>query len=160
MPAKKPTHSTKLVSTQRDDSQIRFPTLYSQSNPSLEPAHNQPAVDEALNSSSNHTSSLEPNTATNGLTDRPSASPDSNETPTQRTHDTDVSATPGCPYHGPILRLEHTQNNSNIVLRPMDLFMSDNRGSQPSLFIRPDDGQLSTSKRCTCVAPEGLELVI
>jgi hypothetical protein len=54
-----------------------------------------------------------------------------------------------CPYHYPILHLEHTPT-SGYGQSPMDRFLTESPSEQSSLFRRPDTGKLTTWKECLC----------
>jgi hypothetical protein len=50
-----------------------------------------------------------------------------------------------CGYHG---TLTHDNNKG---LNPMEKFLAEGASEQYAVFIRPDTGELSISKRCTCL---------
>jgi hypothetical protein len=129
----------------RPSTHIALLTLYPGSNHPVEATNNQSTavVCKDPNVSSNHTSFK----SMSQLRDSPRGSQ-----PNQPTKNTNVVETPNCPYHCMILESVKVPNNHNTDLSPMDRFMFDDTGSQPSLFVRPDNGQLSTSKGCTCIA--------
>lgn len=55
-----------------------------------------------------------------------------------------------CPYHGPILGLQGSNNILGRGLSPMDRFLSEGPSEQYAVFSRPDTGELSISKECSC----------
>ena len=55
-----------------------------------------------------------------------------------------------CPYHGPILQLAASDSNPRQGLNPMERFLSSGPSEQPALLLRPDTGELSISKYCSC----------
>ncbi|KAF2231148.1 hypothetical protein EV356DRAFT_310107 [Viridothelium virens] len=55
-----------------------------------------------------------------------------------------------CPYHGPIVRLEHAYRSSSGQVRPMERFLSEGSHEQSALYIRGDNSKLSTTKDCNC----------
>ncbi|KAF2490080.1 hypothetical protein BU16DRAFT_567176 [Lophium mytilinum] len=56
---------------------------------------------------------------------------------------------PGCMYHAPLLN--HFPTGSHIkALVPVTRWQSEGPSDQPALFSRPDNGELSTSKGCSC----------
>lgn len=55
-----------------------------------------------------------------------------------------------CPYHGPVLQLLPSRNNPNNNFSAIDRFMKEDSSDQHALHIRPDTGQLSISKGCSC----------
>ncbi|ERF72009.1 hypothetical protein EPUS_09390 [Endocarpon pusillum Z07020] len=57
---------------------------------------------------------------------------------------------PSCPYHAPILRMDQAQDPQRQG--PLRRFLNEGVGEQAALFIRPDNGKLSTSRHCTCAA--------
>ena len=57
-----------------------------------------------------------------------------------------------CPYHGSILRSEVPKEPAEACASPMERFEAESLSDQPALFVRPDTGDLSTSKDCTCGA--------
>ena len=57
---------------------------------------------------------------------------------------------PACPYHGPILQLAVSGSNPRQGLNPMERFLSSGPSEQPALLLRPDTGELSISKHCSC----------
>jgi len=65
-----------------------------------------------------------------------------------------------CPYHGPILRLQVTQDNPKREIYPLDRLMCHSPGDQPALFIRPDNGQISIFKGCSCIDVMDLSIVV
>ena len=58
--------------------------------------------------------------------------------------------TAGCPYHGPILRMDHSARGHGSGLDPMSRFLHEGHSEQSALFIRPDTDQPSTSRGCAC----------
>jgi hypothetical protein len=55
-----------------------------------------------------------------------------------------------CPFHEPLLRLASTREDFGRDMAPLDRFMAAGASEQASLFRRPDNGKLSTSKGCLC----------
>lgn len=55
-----------------------------------------------------------------------------------------------CPYHDPILQLIGGVASFDLGLSSMERFMSETSSEQSALFIRADNGELSTSKGCLC----------
>ncbi|KAF1955044.1 hypothetical protein CC80DRAFT_110908 [Byssothecium circinans] len=53
-----------------------------------------------------------------------------------------------CPYHAKVLSGAHEGTTTN--LDPMRRFLAEGPTEQSALFVRPDNGQLSTSKGCIC----------
>ncbi|KAF4306952.1 hypothetical protein GTA08_BOTSDO06016 [Botryosphaeria dothidea] len=60
------------------------------------------------------------------------------------------SKTYACPYHGSVLQMQANTGGSTPGMSPVDRFLVEGPGQQHALFVRPDNGQLSTFKRCTC----------
>jgi hypothetical protein len=56
-----------------------------------------------------------------------------------------------CPYHDPLLRLSLQQNQPRDA-GVMERFLLEGPALQSAVFIRPDNGLLSISKGCTCLA--------
>ena len=57
---------------------------------------------------------------------------------------------PACPYHSPILELAVSGRNLRQELNPMERFLSSGPSEQPAILLRPDTGELSISKYCSC----------
>ncbi|KAF2250293.1 hypothetical protein BU26DRAFT_518703 [Trematosphaeria pertusa] len=53
-----------------------------------------------------------------------------------------------CPYHANVLAMN--SNTTSKGLTPMQRFLSEGATEQSALFVRPDTGELSISKGCTC----------
>lgn len=60
------------------------------------------------------------------------------------------SKTYACQYHGSVLQMQANTGGSTPGMSPMDRFLAEGPGQQHALFVRPDNGQLSTFKGCTC----------
>jgi hypothetical protein len=58
-----------------------------------------------------------------------------------------------CPYHDAILEMHPSRIKPSDV-GVFDRFMAHNPGEQYALFCRPDNGELSTVRPCTCLARE------
>ncbi|KAK2756779.1 hypothetical protein FQN54_005225 [Arachnomyces sp. PD_36] len=59
-----------------------------------------------------------------------------------------------CPYHTPILEGLSTQDHNQGQQLPWNQSMTLDPGNQSALLVRPDNGQLSLSRNCTCVDAE------
>ncbi|KAL2009657.1 hypothetical protein VTN00DRAFT_5464 [Thermoascus crustaceus] len=60
-----------------------------------------------------------------------------------------------CPYHGPILQMDATPGIQGYGMNPMQRFMVHRPGEQYALFNRPDSGEISSSRNCTCATMMG-----
>lgn len=72
-------------------------------------------------------------------------------TPAQLLSGNETFQATACPYHGSIVQMRSNGGGqSHQDMSPMDRFLAEGPGQQYALFVRPDNGQLSTSKGCTC----------
>jgi hypothetical protein len=55
-----------------------------------------------------------------------------------------------CAYHDTVLKM-HPSRITELNMGVFDRFMAHNAGEQYALFIRPDNGELSTFRSCTCL---------
>ncbi|KAH8702801.1 hypothetical protein GQ44DRAFT_664553 [Phaeosphaeriaceae sp. PMI808] len=60
-----------------------------------------------------------------------------------------------CSYHASIIST--TPNTQAKGINPMDRFLAEGPAEQSALFVRPDNGKLSTSRMCTCKKTDGLK---
>ncbi|KAH7078073.1 hypothetical protein BKA63DRAFT_564618 [Paraphoma chrysanthemicola] len=61
---------------------------------------------------------------------------------------TSTTSAPACNYHRPVITMSEFQVTTD--LDPMNRFLAEGPNEQSALYIRGDNGQLSTSKGCTC----------
>ncbi|OCL06392.1 hypothetical protein AOQ84DRAFT_78219 [Glonium stellatum] len=73
-----------------------------------------------------------------------------NLTPKKSDYAHSMEGSVSCSYHGPVLQLLPVHNNSDKNLNAMERFMKEGPSDQYALHIRSDNGQLSTSKGCSC----------
>ncbi|MCJ1437104.1 hypothetical protein MMC27_006489 [Xylographa pallens] len=58
-----------------------------------------------------------------------------------------------CRYHNAVTNIQHENHVQGYGLGPMNRYLNEGPSEQHAAFIRPDNGNFSLSRGCTCYVP-------
>ncbi|MCJ1415979.1 hypothetical protein MMC32_002314 [Xylographa parallela] len=58
-----------------------------------------------------------------------------------------------CGYHNTVTNMQHGNHVRGYGLSPMNRYLNEGPSEQHAAFIRPDNGNFSLSRGCTCYVP-------